>query len=75
MKDGVPSQNSEAGINCVFGSNVKSKSRLLVVGDVLKNVNKVILSETVDWQSNLLSCFEGNPLDEHVSDTLWSIFE
>ena len=48
MKDGVPSQNSEAGINCVFGSNVKSKSRLLVVGDVLKNVNKVILSETVD---------------------------
>ena len=26
MKDGVPSENSEVGINFVFGSKVKSKS-------------------------------------------------
>ncbi len=29
MRDGVPSENSEVGINFVFGSKVKSKSRLI----------------------------------------------
>ncbi len=29
MKDGVPSENSEVGINFVFGSKVKSKSRFI----------------------------------------------
>ncbi len=31
MKDGVPSENSEVGINFVFGSKVKSKSYIIVL--------------------------------------------